>query len=76
MMGLPNYQKSLAWLAPLLGSTGVGPLDLDGLERLLTGRRMTMSFSIAEDAVELRGSTRAEELGDQLRLLELTDDVS
>ena len=69
MAGLPADRKSLAWLGPLLGSTGVGPLDLDGLERLLTGRRMSMSFGIAEDSLELRGSTRAEELGDQLRLL-------
>ena len=69
MAGLPADRKSLAWLGPLLGSTGVGPLDLDGLERLLTGRRMSMSFGIDEDALVLRGSTRAEELGDQLRLL-------
>jgi zinc protease len=69
MAALPADSKSLAWLGPLLGSTGVGPLDLDGLERLLTGRRMTMSFGIAEDSLELRGSTRAEELDDQLRLL-------
>jgi zinc protease len=69
MAGLPADRKSLAWLGPLLGSTGVGPLDLDGLERLLTGRRMSMSFGFDEDALMLRGSTRAEELGDQLRLL-------
>jgi zinc protease len=69
MEGLPADRKSLAWLGPLFGSTGVGPFDLDGLERLLTGRRMSMSFGIAEDALELQGVTRAEELGDQLRLL-------
>ena len=69
MAGLPADRKSLAWLAPLLGSTGIGPFDLDGLERLLTGRRLSMSFAIAEDALELRGTTRAEELDDQLRLL-------
>jgi len=69
MAGLPADRKSLAWLAPLLGSTGVGPFDLDGLERLLTGRRITMSLSLTEDAIELRGATRAEELADQLRLL-------
>ncbi|HYD37839.1 MAG TPA: insulinase family protein, partial [Allosphingosinicella sp.] len=69
LAGLPADRKSLAWMAPLLGSTGVGPLDLDGLERLLTGRRMTMSFGIGEEALELRGVTRAEELRDQLRLL-------
>jgi zinc protease len=69
MAGLPADRKSLAWLAPLLGSTGVGPLDLDGLERLLTGRRMSISFGFDEEALVLRGSTRGEELDDQLRLL-------
>jgi zinc protease len=69
MAGLPADRKSLAWMAPLLGSTGVGPFDLDGLERLLTGRRITMSFTMDDEALVLRGATRAEELGDQLRLL-------
>ena len=50
MSGLPADRKSLAWMAPLLGSTGVGPLDLDGLERLLTGRRLSMSFDMDEDS--------------------------
>lgn len=67
--GLPADRKSPAWMAPLLGSTGVGPLDLDGLERLLTGRRMSISFAMDDDSLVLRGSTRAEELQDQLRLL-------
>ncbi|HEX8482129.1 MAG TPA: insulinase family protein, partial [Allosphingosinicella sp.] len=67
--GLPADRKSLAWLGPLLGSTGVGPFDLDGLERLMTGRRLSISFDIDDEALVLRGSTRAEELGDQLRLL-------
>ncbi|MEA3010781.1 MAG: zinc protease [Sphingomonadales bacterium] len=62
-------RKSLAWMAPMLGSTGVGPFDLDGLERLMTGRRMSMSFDMDDEALILRGSTRAEELQDQLRLL-------
>ncbi len=66
---LPADRKSLAWMAPLLSSTGVGPFDLDGLERLLTGRRMSMSFDLDDEALILRGSTRPEELGDQLRLL-------
>jgi zinc protease len=69
MAGLPADRKSLAWLGPMLGSTGVGPLDIDGLERLLTGRRMTISFGIDDDSLVLRGTTDAEELGDQLRLL-------
>jgi zinc protease len=69
MAALPADRKSPAWMAPLLGSTGVGPFDLDGLERLLTGRRMSMSFDMDDEALILRGSTRAEELQDQLRLL-------
>ena len=69
MAALPADRKSPAWMASLLGSTGVGPFDLDGLERLLTGRRMSISFDLDDDALILRGSTRAEELGDQLRLL-------
>jgi zinc protease len=67
--GLPADRKTLAWAAPVLASTGVGPLDLDGLERLLTGRRMTIGFDMADDAWELSGATNAAELGDQLRLL-------
>ncbi|MEA3036245.1 MAG: zinc protease [Sphingomonadales bacterium] len=67
--GLPADRKTLAWAAPVLGSTGVGPLDLDGLERLLTGRRMTIGFDMADDAWELTGTTSPAELGDQLRLL-------
>ena len=66
---LPADRKSPAWMASMLGSTGIGPLDLDGLERLLTGRRMSMSFGMDDESLVLRGSTRAEELGDQLRLL-------
>ncbi|HEX2763135.1 MAG TPA: insulinase family protein [Allosphingosinicella sp.] len=69
LSGLPADRKSMGWMAPLLGSTGVGPFDLDGLERLLTGRRMSLSFSADEDSFALSGVTDAAELGDQLRLL-------
>jgi zinc protease len=67
--GLPANRKSLVWMAPVLASTGVGPLDLDGLERLLTGRRISMSFGADEEAWVMRGTTDATQLGDQLRLL-------
>jgi zinc protease len=69
LSGLPADRKTLAWMGGLIGSTGVAGLDLDGLERLLTGRRMTMSFGVGEDAFELGGTTTAAELGDQMRLL-------
>lgn len=69
LSGLPADEKSLAWLAPLVTSSGIGDLDLDAMERLMTGRRMSLAFGAAEDAFELGGSTNAEQLGDQLRLL-------
>jgi zinc protease len=69
LSGMPADRKSMGWMASLLGSTGVGPYDLDGLERLLTGRRMSLSFSAEEDGFALRGVTDAAELGDQMRLL-------
>jgi zinc protease len=67
--GLPADRKTLAWAAAVVGSTGVGPFDQDGLDRLLTGRRMTIGFDMADDAFELTGATTATELGDQMRLL-------
>jgi zinc protease len=69
MSGLPADRKTPAWMGSLIGSTGVGNLDLDALERLLTGRRMTLSFGVGEDAFEMGGVTNAAELGDQLTLL-------
>jgi zinc protease len=53
----------------VVGPSGLADLDLDGMERLLTGRRMNLSFGLAEDAYELRGSTTRQDLPDQLRLL-------
>jgi zinc protease len=69
MSGQPADRRTMAWMGGLIGSTGVAGLDLDGLERLLTGRRMSMSFAVAEDSFELSGATTGAELGDQLRLL-------
>lgn len=61
----PNY----GWLSPLVAPSGLAGLDLDGMERLLTGRRMGLSFGIDEDAFVLSGQTSAADLPDQLRLL-------
>ncbi|QAY77308.1 pitrilysin family protein [Sphingosinicella sp. BN140058] len=67
--GLPTDRRTIAWMGSLIGSTGIAGLDLDALERLLTGRRMTIGFGVAEDAFELAGTTNAQDLPDQLRLL-------
>ncbi|PWG03148.1 M16 family metallopeptidase [Sphingosinicella humi] len=67
--GLPADQSSLAWLDGIVGASGIGDLDLDAMERLLTGRKMAMSFGVAEDALVLAGQTNGTDLPDQLRLL-------
>jgi zinc protease len=65
----------LAWASGVVGPSGIGSLDLDALERLLTGRRMGLAFAIDEDAYVLAGTTSPDDLNDQLRLLtaKLTD---
>jgi zinc protease len=67
--GLPADQTSLAWLDGIVSASGIGDLDLDALERLMTGRKMAMSFGMAEDALVLAGQTNGTDLSDQLRLL-------
>jgi zinc protease len=67
--GLPNDWASLSWLEGAVVPSGLGKLDLDALERLLNGRKMSMGFAIEEDTFVLRGLTNGTELGDQLRLL-------
>jgi zinc protease len=69
MSALPPDRKTVAWMAPLVGSSGIAQLDIDALERLMTGRRMSLSFGMTEESFELGGGTTAEELPDQLRLL-------
>ena len=67
--GLSPEQPSLGWMTPLVAPSGLAGLDLDGMERLLTGRRMLLAFGADEDAFVLSGTTNAADLGDQLRLL-------
>lgn len=68
-VGLPASHENPTWLAGIIGPSGLADLDLDGVERLMTGRRMSMSFGLAEDSFELRGTTTGADLKDQLRLL-------
>src|SRR3546814_8491509 len=67
--GFPADQPSLAWLDGIVSASGIGDLDLDAMERLLTGRKMAMSFGVTEDATVLAGQTNGTDLVDQLRLL-------
>jgi zinc protease len=67
--GLDPARPSLTWASSFVAPSGVGDLDLDAMERLLTGRRIGLSFGVDEDAFILSGATRAEDLSDQMRLL-------
>jgi zinc protease len=69
LVGLPADRPSLAWLGGLVGPSGLADLDLDGMERLMTGRRLGLSFGVGEDAFQLAGATSGQDLQDQLRLL-------
>jgi zinc protease len=69
LAGLAPDEPSLAWLGGLVGPSGLADLDLDAMERLLTGRRMSLSFAIDEEAFVLAGQTNPADLADQLRLL-------
>ncbi|HEX9932574.1 MAG TPA: insulinase family protein, partial [Allosphingosinicella sp.] len=62
-------RPSLGWLGGLIGPSGIAQFDLDAIERMLTGRRMSMSFGVDEDSFVLGGRTNARELPDELRLL-------
>jgi zinc protease len=69
--GLPADKPSLASWAGIVSRSGFADLDLDGMERLMTGRRMGLNFGVDEDSFVLAGSTDAKEIGDQLRVLAL-----
>jgi zinc protease len=69
LTGLSRDRPSLAWLGGLIGPSGLATLDLDAMERLLTGRRIGLSFAATEDAFVLGSSTNGTDLADQLRLL-------
>jgi zinc protease len=67
---LPKDGGPLAWSGETaLLSTGFGKLDLDAIDRLVTGKRISWKFAIDESAFELSGETRAADLREQLYLL-------
>jgi zinc protease len=67
--GLSPTVPSPLWLSGAIAPSGLADLDLDAMERLLTGRRIGMDVGVAEDALVLAGTTNAQDLADQLRLL-------
>jgi zinc protease len=69
--GLPPDRPSLGGFAGVVRQTGFADLDLDGVERLLAGRRIGLNFGMGEDSFVLSGTTNAEDLADQLRVFAL-----
>jgi zinc protease len=69
LAAVPPDRPSYSWLSGLVAPSGLAGLDLDAMERLLTGRRMGLAFAVEEDAFVLVGQTNAADLTDQLRLL-------
>ncbi|MDB5699737.1 MAG: insulinase family protein [Alphaproteobacteria bacterium] len=67
--GLSPAVPSPLWMSGAVAPSGLADLDLDAMERLLTGRRIGMDVGVAEDALVLTGTTNAQDLPDQLRLL-------
>lgn len=68
--GLSPDQESLAWSGALaLMASGVGDLGQEELDKITTGRRIGLGFSIDNDAFEISADTRPSDLEDQLHLI-------
>jgi zinc protease len=66
----PKTRITPAWAAAgALMSSGIGTLTQNDLDKLTTGRKMSLEFEIGDDAFTLRGNTRPADLNDQLKLL-------
>lgn len=67
---LPTDRPTVAWVGEgALMASGIGNLDQNALDRLTTGRRISLGFGIADDAFQFAAQTRASDLHDQLRLI-------
>lgn len=69
LAGLPADQLTPAWAAPALGATGIGQLSQDAIDRMTSGRQISLSFGVSEDAFIVKSITRPADLSDQLRLM-------
>lgn len=69
-LSLPSDQPSPVSIAPIVFTTGgLGKLTADELNRVLTGRIQSAGFSIGEDAYQLTGATRPQDLQLQMQVL-------
>lgn len=52
-----------------LVASGIGDLNLDALDRLTTGRKLSLNFTINDGVFEFEGETRREDMANQLYLI-------
>ena len=68
--GLSSEEQSLVWSGPMaLTESGVGEFGQEELDKITTGRRIGLNFSVDDDAFELTANTRPADLEDQLHLM-------
>lgn len=70
MKSLPRDRMTPAWAGPgALIQSGIGTLKQDQIERMTSGRQITLSFDVGEGAYTMRALTRPTDLADQLKLM-------
>ncbi|MBU6373580.1 MAG: insulinase family protein [Alphaproteobacteria bacterium] len=70
LLALPQAPKGLAWAAPFaVPEGGLGKLDREGLDLATVGKIVGAGFGFDENAIELSGETRPEDLALQMQLL-------
>jgi len=63
-------ERSLIWSGPLaLSASGVGDLGQEEIDKITTGRRIGLTFSVDNSAYLFSAETRASDLEDQLHLM-------
>ncbi|MBN2973678.1 insulinase family protein [Roseomonas aeriglobus] len=68
--GLPSDRQTPAYAGDLaLAASGIGKLGQEEIDRITSGRRITLDFAIDEDAFLFGATTSAEDLADQLKLI-------
>jgi zinc protease len=69
-MAVAPSKPNLLWSGPMaLIPSGVGTLKQDAIDKMTTGRQISMTFDVDDDAFSLKATTRAADLSDQLRLM-------
>ncbi len=68
--GLPGNRQTPAYAGDLaLAPSGIGKLGQEEIDRITSGRRITLDFATDDDAFLFGATTSAEDLADQLKLI-------